>query len=82
MNVQYPLRTVHNYAPTLMEVMYAPVVKVTLLEVIGKPAMIPMNVPLIMETVLKHVSIPLEASCAHAVWAMDLIIQITKAAMI
>ena len=40
MNVQYPLRIVHNYAPTLMEVMYAPVVKVTLLEVIAKPAMV------------------------------------------
>lgn len=32
-----------------------------------------MNVPSVMETVPKHVAIPLEALCAHAMWAIDLI---------
>ena len=90
MNVQSPLQTVHNYVPILMEVTYAHVIKVTLLELIRKAAMvckylgiifdinlimlqILMNVPSIMETVPKHVSIPLEALCAHVMWAMDLI---------
>lgn len=40
MNVQSPLQTVHNYVPTLMEVTYAHVIKVTLLELIRKAAMV------------------------------------------
>lgn len=43
MNVQSPLQTVHNYVPTLMEVTYAHVIKVTLLELIRKAAMVALN---------------------------------------